>query len=188
MKSEDRIFLIGFSGSGKSTVGSALAKRLKVRFFDTDRMIAKKARMSISDMFARHGEKYFRRLESKTIADVISHGPARMVVALGGGAYQNARNRKLVSGDATVVYLSCSQRELYRRIRLIDDRPLLRYSGGARARSAGALKERIMKLMERRSRYYKSADIVISTTGKTVNEAAKEIMRKVTGIHESHKR
>ena len=179
MKQRDAIFLIGFSGSGKSTIGSRLAQSLKFRFFDTDEIVTKQAKMSIPDIFRTRGEKYFRSLEQKAIAGVVRKYRRNVIVALGGGAFQSRVNRDAISEAGTVVYLSCSQVELYRRMRKTSDRPLLMSELKGEAAGGEALRMKIRSLLKLRIRYYRQADITVSTTGKTVAEAARELKSKL---------
>ncbi|MCP4685993.1 MAG: AAA family ATPase, partial [bacterium] len=120
-----RVYLTGFSGSGKTTVGKLLAKSMKCRFIDVDLLVEERSGMSISEIFRLKGEGGFRTLEQKAIVDIRNNADHDLVVALGGGALQSPDIRKLVLGDGQTAYLSCSARELYRRLNPADDRPLL---------------------------------------------------------------
>jgi shikimate kinase len=179
MKQADNIFLIGFSGSGKSTVGPLLAGKLGRTFVDIDAIIESRTGLAIADIFAQRGETLFRRLETESIADLVGDsGPAR-VVALGGGGFQSAANRALVRKAGLSIYLRCSVREIYRRMRGMSDRPLLtvRPSQGETPREA--VLRRIRTLLDKRRRNYESADIVVSTTMKAPDQVADEIVRRV---------
>jgi shikimate kinase len=176
MLSTKNIFLIGFSGSGKSTVGPLLAERLKARFVDIDALVEKRAGKTIANIFARQGEAAFRRMERDAIGS-LSKSRRRTVVALGGGAFENRSTRKLVSGLGRVVYLSCSQRELYRRLRLASDRPLLEVKPAKGQTLRQARQLAIAKLLDMRQANYRRADLVLSTTAKTPRQAAAELHR-----------
>ncbi|MEW6050923.1 MAG: shikimate kinase [Candidatus Zixiibacteriota bacterium] len=175
------LFLVGFSGSGKTTVGKMLAHRCKIPFIDTDTQIARRAGKSIKDIFAEHGESYFRKLESTVIRDLTT-SKVRKIVALGGGAYQNRVNRQLIDRAGIIIYLSCSVRELYRRLSRHTDRPLLRAAqkGGSEPRHVQM--HRIKKLLSTRIHAYHMANIRVSTTGKTVKEIVVQIERKLKAL------
>lgn len=177
------LFLIGFSGCGKSTIGPPLAKRLKAEFFDTDAMIESTAGCDISKLFNRDGEARFRELERKAIKVVLHSKAKRKVVALGGGAFANRNTRTLIMNSGMVVYLSCPVRELYRRLRLTNDRPLLyvRPAAGETVRQARLRK--IDSLLARRKNSYNLADIRVSTSNKTVTACASDVYRKVRKLN-----
>lgn len=172
------VYLIGFSGCGKSSVGPLLASRMKAKFFDTDEMIKRDTRTSITALFAERGEAAFRKLEEKVVRSIVKDKRGSKVIALGGGAFQNPRIRKMVQADGTTVYLSCSARELYRRIRGLSDRPLLQ------GISSGALYGRIKLLLNKRLSNYKKADIVISTTARSPRQTAAQLARKIAKQHD----
>jgi len=169
------IFLIGFSGSGKSTLGPLLAELLKARFVDIDFQIAQKAGRSISDIFAQRGEAVFRRLEEQAVRSQLRQRGERTVLALGGGAFENPAIRKLAKAHGTVVYLSCSRREIYRRLRGKTDRPLLQVSPAAGLTPAEALRKSIARLLDRRLPRYRTADVTVSTGTRTPARAARLI-------------
>lgn len=173
-----RLFLIGFSGSGKSTVGPLLAHRLKARFIDSDSEIERQAKTTIAQLFERRGEKHFRALESDLIRK-LSLIKEPCVVALGGGAFEQASNRKMLQSAGRTIYLSCSVAELYRRLKNQTDRPLL-------GRDRNAKLGRIKSLLERRLRSYQLADITISTTSRTPHQTAMAIAKKFREDYADH--
>ncbi|MBD3402945.1 AAA family ATPase, partial [candidate division GN15 bacterium] len=119
------IFLIGFSGSGKSTVGRALAARLNVPFTDTDELIEQAADQPISSLLRADDQERFRALERQVIVEVAADAGGAGVVSLGGGAFESTENRAVIRDAGRVVYLRCAVRELYRRLKDVSDRPLL---------------------------------------------------------------
>ena len=179
------VFLVGFSGSGKTTVGKALGRSLGVAFVDTDKLIEWRARKSIADIFTEKGEIYFRRIESSTIRKLASSRVSR-VVALGGGAFQSIQNRQLVSEAGVSIFLSCSVKELLQRLKPHADRPLLASPGKSGRDSRAARIRRIKKLLCRRLPAYHTADVRISTTGKTVRQVVTLIRRKLKGCRAAH--
>ncbi|MCY7306921.1 MAG: shikimate kinase [Rhodoferax sp.] len=116
--------LIGLPGSGKSTVGRQLARRLQLSFLDSDQVIEGRIGCSIREFFEREGEERFRELES-TVIDELTRIPS-CVLATGGGAVLRPANRQFLSERSYAVYLKSSAEELFRRLRHDRNRPLLR--------------------------------------------------------------
>ncbi len=110
-------------GSGKSTVGRQLSRRLQLPFFDSDHLIEQRLGCSIREYFAREGEAAFRDLEEQVLAELARGGDA--VVATGGGAVLREANRNALRAGGKVIYLRSSPEELYRRLRHDTQRPLL---------------------------------------------------------------
>jgi shikimate kinase len=179
MKEKKHIFLIGFSGSGKSTLGPQLARQFKTRFYDTDTIIEKRCGKSIAQIFDDDGEAFFRCLESQIIIELLKYRRSRMVIALGGGALQRCKNRDAVKRNGLVVYLSCSARQIYQRIKDKADRPLLRMNPAQEKTTRQTVIRRIKELLEQRKPVYIQADIKVSTTSKSVAETLKELQRKI---------
>ena len=110
-------------GSGKSTVGRHLSRRLGLPFFDSDHLIEQRLGCSIREYFAREGEAAFRDVEEQVLRE-LAQGPAA-VVATGGGAVLREKNREALRAGGQVIYLRSSPEELYRRVRHDTQRPLL---------------------------------------------------------------
>jgi shikimate kinase len=117
------VVLVGLMGAGKSTVGRRLAARLGLPFADADHEIEAAAGMSIPDMFALHGEEYFRNGERRVIARLLQEGPG--VLATGGGAYINPETRARIAEAGVSVWLRADFDVLMRRVRKRQNRPLL---------------------------------------------------------------
>ena len=117
------LFLVGMPGSGKSTVGRQLARRLGLPFFDSDTLVEQRLGCSIREFFAREGEAAFRDVEEQVISDLA--GGADAVVATGGGAVLREANRRRMREGGHVIYLRSSPEELHRRLRHDTQRPLL---------------------------------------------------------------
>jgi shikimate kinase len=115
--------LVGMPGSGKSTVGRQLARRLALPFFDSDHLIEQRLGCSIREYFAREGEPAFRDVEEQVLRE-LAQGPSA-VVATGGGAVLREANRSGLREGGRVIYLRSSPEELYRRLRHDTHRPLL---------------------------------------------------------------
>ncbi len=166
------VFLIGFSGCGKSTIGPRLAHRLKFDFHDTDLLIEKQCRKSIAQLFKEEGETRFRELEAEIIR-TLSGGNKPMVVALGGGAFQKKVNRDLIASTGVTVYLSCSVRKLARRLRQTTDRPLV---------SGKNMNEQIKSLLKQRVHNYRKADLICSTSERSVAESVTRLIKLLKGF------
>lgn len=108
------IFLVGFMGCGKSTIGRRVARRLGYEFVDTDAVIEQSAGMTVREIFARHGEGEFRRMERKAIEDIPAGG--NVIVATGGGAPCFGDNMEFMKARGSVVYFKASPESLSRRL------------------------------------------------------------------------
>jgi shikimate kinase len=162
---ERPVILTGFMGSGKSSVGRVLAKRLHCPFIDLDAEIVTDTGRSINDIFAQDGEPAFRKLESTCLQRILQAGQA--VVATGGGVVIATENRSLMRNRGIVVNLGVSLSKVLQRLDGATDRPLF---GGEDAAN------RVKLLMDERKQFYADADIRIDTDGKSVEDVAAEIL------------
>jgi len=117
-----RIFLIGFMGAGKTTVGELLAKRMKFSYYDTDQMIVSDERREIVEIFSSDGEEYFRDLETKKLQEI--EDSDETVFSTGGGIILRESNRKILNRNFSV-YLKASYETIFERIKQDSSRPLL---------------------------------------------------------------
>ncbi len=150
----ERIFLIGFMGSGKSTIGKLLAQRLGWQFVDLDEEIVRHEGMPIEQIFALQGEPYFRRIEGMLLESLL---PLRQtVIALGGGTpAQEPVWRVLQQG--LVVYLRCHPDELFRRLKDDNTRPML-------GRVSPAERLLLIKnLLQQREPFYLRAELIVDS-------------------------
>ena len=146
------IVLIGLMGAGKTAVGRRLASRLDLPFADADAEIEAAAGASISEIFAEHGEAYFRQGERKVIVRLLESGP--QVLATGGGAYINPDTRANIKAHGLSIWLKAEIKVLMKRVGRRDNRPLL----------AATDPEKVMKkLMEERYPVYAEADVTIES-------------------------
>jgi shikimate kinase len=118
----DKVYLVGFMGAGKTSVGRALAKRLDWRFVDIDEQIEARERLSVSDIFQRHGEPHFRDVERDVLADYVALRHA--VVATGGGTFVDPQNRAIIKADGAAVWLDVPLERVIARIPQDGRRPL----------------------------------------------------------------
>ncbi len=118
----DKIYLVGFMGAGKSTVARALARRLDWRAVDVDEEIEARERSTVADIFARHGEPYFRRMERAVLLEHLA--PRHLVVATGGGTFADPYNRAAINRDGVSIWLDVPLNKLITRIPADGRRPL----------------------------------------------------------------
>jgi len=156
------IVLVGMMGAGKSSVGRRLAARLGIAFVDADTEIESAAGMSIPEIFARHGEGYFRSGEKRVIARLLDGGP--QVLATGGGAIMDQTTRDLIHIKGVSVWLKADIEVLLRRTKRRSDRPLA---------------EKIKDLLPVREPVYALSDIVVQSRDEPHENIVEEIMTKL---------
>lgn len=154
-------------GTGKTVVGKALARRLKMKFVDMDGLIEEREKMRIPDIFAKKGEPYFRSVE-KQLAKELSERSG-LVIAAGGGAVIDEENVKNLKSSGPMICLTATVDKILERTKGHTHRPLL---------NVGDPKEKIAELLAKRAEYYARADHRIDTTGLSVDE----IVDKIPGL------
>jgi shikimate kinase len=150
-------------GSGKTLVGALVADRAHVRFFDLDHLVEDKAGMSIAEIFATHSEEAFRAFEKQTLPHVLQPDA---VVALGGGVVMDDDNWRLISSEATTVYLEAPFAVVWQRIRHLLGRPLV----------ANRSESEVEALYERRRPRYEQANHTVDGT-RPPGDIANEILK-----------
>ena len=163
------IVLIGLMGAGKTAIGRRLANELGVPFTDADTEIEIAAGQSISEIFAEHGEAYFRSGECKVIARLLKSGG--QVLATGGGAYMNAETRDNIRAHGISVWLKADLDVLLQRVLRRDNRPLLK---------TGDPKAVMQKLMDERYPVYAEADIVVQSRNAPHDVIVGEILKALS--------
>ena len=169
---KNNIVLIGMMGCGKTTTGEELAKILPEHIYiDIDKEIEKSTQQKISDIFLKHGEPFFRILETEKIKKICKNDK-NYIISTGGGAFEDKENRTVLQDNGIVIYLKTSPQEIYNRIKSETHRPLLRKDFSV---------EKIAEIMNKRAKNYEKADIILTTNNKTPVEIAKEIKEKING-------
>lgn len=160
------IYLIGFMGTGKSSVGRRLAELKGRGFIDLDELIELRQQSRICDIFARRGEAYFRKVEKKILKEAASQ--KNFVVACGGGAVLDPDNIKLMKKTGFLVCLSASVGDILKRTSGSAQRPILNVEDP---------RERIELLLKMRAPYYARADKTVDTSRLSVKQAALKVLR-----------
>ena len=165
----DSIYLIGFMGAGKSTVGAKLSEKLGATLIEMDQVIVEQHDMEISDIFDEYGENYFRRLETGLLQDL--QGKKNLVVSTGGGVVLRDENIALMRENGYVVYLTAKPEIIYERVKDKKERPLLNENMSV---------EYIEEMLSDRKEYYRSAaHIKVSTNNKSIDEIVEEICERL---------
>ncbi len=152
-------FLVGLMGSGKTTVGRALARRTGKTFYDSDQEIEARTGVRVATIFDIEGEQRFRNRETSVIADLVRQD--NIVLATGGGAILRPENRRQLAGHGTVIYLRAAIDDLLARTQHDKNRPLLQIAN-PRAKLESLF-------LERDPLYREVADIIVDTTQQNVN-------------------
>lgn len=169
------VILIGMMGSGKTTIGRILARKLNRAFVDTDREIEYRAGQTINEIFASDGEAAFRKMETDLLLDLVDRSRP-VVIACGGGIIVRAENLSLLRQIGPVIWLSMSAEHLVERLRYSrrQSRPLLQVANWP---------DVVRQLMlERESRYRQAADIALAIDGLSPGQVVAEILRHLRTI------
>jgi shikimate kinase len=165
---KSNIILCGFMATGKSSVGKALAARLRCEFLDMDALIEAETGMTIPQIFSSQGEPAFRVLESKLVERIAER--TRCVVATGGGAIVNPKNLETLKQCGVVISLMADVQTILLRAGKEDSRPLLQGSDRL---------ERIRQLMEQRAPIYAQADIILDTSTQTIDQVVQQLADRI---------
>lgn len=168
----ENIVLIGFMGTGKSSIGRLLAAKLGFQLLDTDHLIVQRAGMEIPEIFASHGEAHFRDLETAALESLRAR--SRCIIATGGGVVVRDANRALLRELGFVVALSANEEVIFERVSRNSRRPLLQ------TEDPRATVQRL--LAERRPLYAEAAQLTVDTSHLTHAQIAGEIIEKAAAV------
>jgi len=159
--------LIGFMGTGKSSVGRLVAEQLHFDYLDTDELIQSRTGRTIAEIFAKDGEPAFRKLEEQIVAELTTH--ERMVISTGGGLPVNPKNLASLKTHALVVCLWASPDKIWERVRNQTHRPLL---------NTPDPKRKIRELLAAREPFYRQADVLLNTDSRPVREVTQQVVHQ----------
>ena len=168
MKIKKKIVLIGMMGSGKSTIGALLSKKMNMKFIDVDSKIEMIEKQTISQIFKLKGEMYFREIEVKTILSLLDSKEKDLVLSLGGGSFLDEKVRKNVKNNSLSFWLNWKPSTIIKRIRKSSKRPLIQ----------GLNDQEIEKMMLERNKYYAKSNFKIDCN----NHKKSEIVDKIVSI------
>ena len=153
-------------GSGKSTIGALLSKKMNIKFIDLDSEIEKIEKKTISQIFKLKGEKYFREIEVETILSFLNSEEKELVLSLGGGSFLNEKVRKNVKNNSLSFWLNWKTSTIIKRIKKSSKRPLIQ----------GLNEQEIEKMMLDRNKYYAKSDFKIDCDNHKKNEIVDKIV------------
>ena len=156
--------LIGFMGTGKTSVGRHVAEHLGFEFLDTDELIQSHTGRTIADIFAKDGEPAFRELERKAVQELSTR--EKTLISTGGGLPTNEENLAALKSFALVICLWASPEKIWERVKNQSHRPLLHDADP---------QKKIRELLAAREPFYKQADVLINTDLRSVREAAQQV-------------
>ncbi|MGV3464123.1 MAG: shikimate kinase [Heyndrickxia sp.] len=161
------LYIIGFMGAGKTTVGQKLSQDMHVPVFDTDQMVEQAEGKTISEIFAEKGEVYFRDKESETLFHTKN---TKGIITTGGGIILRKENRDFIRTTGTSIFLKCNIEKIMERIQYDTTRPLV---------ANKSLEEVDVLYWSRKQFYENTAKVTIDTTHLTIEETVNEIMRRI---------
>lgn len=160
------IYLVGFMATGKTAVGKELARKKKWQFLDLDELIELRQKRTISDIFAKEGEAYFRRIEKKILQEVSRE--KKFVIACGGGIVLDKDNIRIMKETGKMICLSATPEVILKRTQSYMHRPLLNVQNP---------KEKIEMLLKFRAPFYAQSDYTIDTSNISINEVVAKILK-----------
>ena len=169
----EKITLIGMMGTGKSKFGRQIANILKFNFYDIDYMIEKEFEMTIKELFQNHGEFFFRKIEKKTIRNLIikiNKNKEKVIISLGGGGFDNEENRELLLNNTKVIWLNTPLDVLVQRVGDGSKRPMIK----------GRTKDSIMQLLKIRTKYYSLCHNQINTDKLNQNQVTEKLIHLIS--------
>ena len=160
-----KISLTGMMGSGKTSIGKLLAKKINLPFYDSDENIEDKLSLKISEIFETYGEILFREQEEKICIDILQK--EKFVLALGGGAITNEGIRDSIAKNSLLIYLKTDENILFERLKNDKSRPLLKGTN---------LKKQINSILKDREKFYSESNIIIENNVNDIEAVVEEII------------
>ena len=168
-----KITLIGMMGTGKSKFGRQIANILKYKFYDIDHMIEKEFKITIKQLFQMHGEVFFRKIEKKTIRDLIlkiNKNREKVIISLGGGGFDDKEIRDLLLNNTNVIWLNTPVDVLVQRVGDGSKRPMIK----------GKTRDSILQLLEIRTKYYSLCHNQINTDKLDQNQIIEKLINLIS--------
>ena len=168
-----KITLIGMMGTGKSKFGRQIANILKYNFYDIDHMIEKEFKITIKQLFQKHGEVFFRKIEKKTIRDLIlkiNKNREKVIISLGGGGFDNEETRNLLLNNTNVIWLNTPVDVLIQRLGDVSKRPMIK----------GKTRDSILQLLKIRTKYYSLCHYQINTDKLKQNQITEKLINLIS--------
>ena len=169
----ERVTLIGMMGTGKSKFGRQIANILKFNFYDIDHMIEKEFKMTIKELFQKYDEGFFRKIEKKTIKNLISKindNKEKVIISLGGGGFDNEETRKLLLTNTNVIWLNTPVDVLVQRVGDGSKRPMIK----------GETRDSIIQLLNIRKKYYSLCHNQINTDKLNQNQVTEKLINLIS--------
>ena len=165
----EKVTLIGMMGTGKSKIGRKIAKILEFNFYDVDHMVEKEFNMTIKELFQKHGEIFFRKIEKETISNLIlkiNKSKEKVIISLGGGGFDNEDTRRLLLDNTNVIWLNTPLDVLVKRIGDGSKRPMIK----------GSTRESIIQLLDIRTKHYSLCHNEINTDKLNQNQVIEKLI------------
>ena len=169
----EKVTLIGMMGTGKSKFGRQIANILEFNFYDVDQIIEKELSMTIKEIFQKYGEVFFRKLEKKTISDLISKinkNKEKVIISLGGGGFDDEETRELLLNNTNVIWLNTPVDVLVQRVGDGSKRPMIK----------GKTRDSIIQLLKIRTRYYSLCHNQINTNKLNQNQVTEKLINLIS--------
>ncbi|WP_102691370.1 shikimate kinase [Rummeliibacillus pycnus] len=165
-----KVYLVGYMGSGKSAIGRRLSYFLRMPYYDMDKEIVRREKMTIPEIFERKGEAYFRKIETEFLRDFRDEF---CIISTGGGVAVNAENRKIMRQTGLVLFLDATFPDIWKRIHKDKNRPIVQRS----------TKQELEELFYQRRKHYKSAaHINIRTEGRSLRQIVEYAAFQITRL------
>tara|TARA_B100000575_G_scaffold114962_1_gene91434 strand:+ start:189 stop:755 length:567 start_codon:yes stop_codon:yes gene_type:complete len=169
----EKVTLVGMMGTGKSKFGRQIANILEFNFYDVDQIIEKELSMTIKEIFQKYGEVFFRKLEKKTISDLISKinkNKEKVIISLGGGGFDDEETRELLLNNTNVIWLNTPVDILVQRVGDGSKRPMIK----------GKTRDSIIQLLKIRTRYYSLCHEQINTDSLNQNQVTEKLINLIS--------